>query len=432
MTDIYLFLGLLALLKHSEILKTKGLEGQPVELVFNYDIISYKILRFKHDAYIAQFISENQINIPKYLFEEIIWIEPSGKKVKSIETTIDHIKMKYKDLIFKVHTKAMADLETTTNFKSDNNKKQQSSMSLISEPMFNNNNNNNNNNHNQAPQTRVEARAENMTQDLLFFPPCGFDILTESFDKSLNMIPKQGLGFDQFDSVYNFQPPPPNLLPNGDRSTYNRAMPNMLPLFTPSQALFTSQLNQLSLDNSYRDSYVERNIFSNNSTMETANSYNYESVFLQKSSPKSSKMVFHPPPPSSSFSSSSPPPSPPRGLSIDVFNNSLRNEKGSTPDSLEQKCYYLTSPAHSTTSDSNSASDITISTKSASSSSSSTPLYEGPSSIFDRFFGAQDQAAQAYSLTPNKTPEKDDNKNSGEISGDLTLALTPTADRSDF
>jgi hypothetical protein len=250
--------------------------------------------------------------------------------------------------------------------------------------------------------------------DFLFFPSSGFDMMNDSFDKSLNII-QQGFDIGHYEA-YNFQPlePPPNLsriVSNDSKSSYSPTIPHGLSQLNPQHQLFTSQLDYLSLDNSYHDTYLEGNIFSTASCNETINStINYESVFRHQSSVEGSKMVKSQVVP------------PPQGLSIEVF-DSLQNFTSSTSSRIQQK-YIYSSPTHSTTSDSSSTSEITDSTKSSSSSSLSTPFYDDPTSLyFERFFGGQDP----YSLTPNKSTSivKDD-QNDDLIT--LVNAVTSTAD----
>lgn len=65
--------GILALLKHSDILVTSGTEGLPVNLVLAPGIESFEILRDRHDSYINSFIKECRILIPRDFLNEIIW-----------------------------------------------------------------------------------------------------------------------------------------------------------------------------------------------------------------------------------------------------------------------------------------------------------------------------------------------------------------------
>ena len=51
--------GVLALLKHANVLETCGTEGQPVQLSLNPAITSFVALRSAHDAYLTVFCSPN-------------------------------------------------------------------------------------------------------------------------------------------------------------------------------------------------------------------------------------------------------------------------------------------------------------------------------------------------------------------------------------
>ena len=51
--------GVLALLKHANVLETCGTEGQPVQLSLSPSITSFLALRTAHDAYLAVFCAPN-------------------------------------------------------------------------------------------------------------------------------------------------------------------------------------------------------------------------------------------------------------------------------------------------------------------------------------------------------------------------------------
>ena len=65
--------GVLALLKHANVLETCGSEGQPVQLSLNPAITSFTSLRTAHDAYLTVFCSNNgKIPISTANWEEVI------------------------------------------------------------------------------------------------------------------------------------------------------------------------------------------------------------------------------------------------------------------------------------------------------------------------------------------------------------------------
>jgi hypothetical protein len=65
--------GVLALLKHANVLETCGTEGQPVQLSLNVGIANYVTLRNAHDAYLTVFCSPNgKIPLSSGNWEEVI------------------------------------------------------------------------------------------------------------------------------------------------------------------------------------------------------------------------------------------------------------------------------------------------------------------------------------------------------------------------
>lgn len=65
--------GVLALLKHSEILETQGVEGYPVKLVLSPNMNSFEELRERHDTYLTMLSQEYRIEVPLQLWAEVVW-----------------------------------------------------------------------------------------------------------------------------------------------------------------------------------------------------------------------------------------------------------------------------------------------------------------------------------------------------------------------
>lgn len=65
--------GVLALLKHGELLVTQGEEGEPVRLFLARGINSIEDLRVRHDAFITRYMVEHHSFIPVILKSELVW-----------------------------------------------------------------------------------------------------------------------------------------------------------------------------------------------------------------------------------------------------------------------------------------------------------------------------------------------------------------------
>jgi hypothetical protein len=65
--------GVLALLKHGEILETQGVEGFPVKLVLSPNVNSFEELRDRHDTYLTLFSQEYRIEVPLHLWADVVW-----------------------------------------------------------------------------------------------------------------------------------------------------------------------------------------------------------------------------------------------------------------------------------------------------------------------------------------------------------------------
>lgn len=65
--------GVLALLKHGEMLITQGSDGEPVRLFLANGIDTFKDLRDRHDVFIMRYMTEHHLFIPAILKCELVW-----------------------------------------------------------------------------------------------------------------------------------------------------------------------------------------------------------------------------------------------------------------------------------------------------------------------------------------------------------------------
>ncbi len=77
--------GVLALLKHGELLVTQGSEGEPVRLYLAYGINSFKELRERHDIFLNRYMMEHHLFIPAILKSELVWQVDDDMRVQRIE-----------------------------------------------------------------------------------------------------------------------------------------------------------------------------------------------------------------------------------------------------------------------------------------------------------------------------------------------------------
>lgn len=93
--------GVLALLKHGDMLNTSGIDGLPVNLFLADGMSSVEALRERHDAYLYQFIKEHNLSMRRDLWVEIVWkndIEFRAEKLASINSFIADLRNFYNDL----------------------------------------------------------------------------------------------------------------------------------------------------------------------------------------------------------------------------------------------------------------------------------------------------------------------------------------------
>lgn len=65
--------GMLALLKHDDLLVTQSMEGQPARLCFAPNIQSFRDLRMRHDHFLERYMMEHHLFVPAFLKSEIVW-----------------------------------------------------------------------------------------------------------------------------------------------------------------------------------------------------------------------------------------------------------------------------------------------------------------------------------------------------------------------
>ena len=78
--------GVLALLKHGDLLITQGAEGEPVRLYLAPGIETYKDLREKHDIFLGRYMLEHHLFIPAILKSELTWQFEEDVKAQRLET----------------------------------------------------------------------------------------------------------------------------------------------------------------------------------------------------------------------------------------------------------------------------------------------------------------------------------------------------------
>jgi hypothetical protein len=75
--------GVLALLKHGELLITQGEYGEPVRLFLAPGIETFKDLRERHDAFLSSYMIDHHLFIPAVLRTELVWqVDEETKKMR--------------------------------------------------------------------------------------------------------------------------------------------------------------------------------------------------------------------------------------------------------------------------------------------------------------------------------------------------------------
>lgn len=81
--------GILALLKHCEVLFTQGSAGQPVELQLFSSITSVFGIRRLHDQFLSNIIEELNLSLPETSLQEVVWLCGNDKKVTEYHAFVD-------------------------------------------------------------------------------------------------------------------------------------------------------------------------------------------------------------------------------------------------------------------------------------------------------------------------------------------------------
>lgn len=72
--------GILALLKHGEMVTARGQEGEAIRLTLTPGIHSFRDLRDRHDAFLSRFMMEHQIFVPILVRAEVVWYLDTKEK----------------------------------------------------------------------------------------------------------------------------------------------------------------------------------------------------------------------------------------------------------------------------------------------------------------------------------------------------------------
>jgi len=81
--------GVLALLKHADVLSTHGLEGTPVQLALHPYIRTFDELRNNHDNFIQGFACKNKISCSRLQWQDVLWTFPADVKASRCSTITD-------------------------------------------------------------------------------------------------------------------------------------------------------------------------------------------------------------------------------------------------------------------------------------------------------------------------------------------------------
>ena len=93
--------GVLALLKHGELLTTQGEYGEPVRLSLAPGIESFKDLRERHDSFLNMYMMDHHLFIPTVLRTELVWQLDDETRTMRLEA-MDRLVLKLK-LFFSSH-----------------------------------------------------------------------------------------------------------------------------------------------------------------------------------------------------------------------------------------------------------------------------------------------------------------------------------------
>ena len=101
--------GVLALLKHSHVLRTSATNGKTVRLMLSDSITSFEKVREQHDSYLCYFANQNNFTIPMELWAEIIWKKSDFRKTDQAKIFVEEITSFYEEFNAREHLKPNSD-----------------------------------------------------------------------------------------------------------------------------------------------------------------------------------------------------------------------------------------------------------------------------------------------------------------------------------
>lgn len=103
--------GVLALLKHGELLITQGVDGEPVRLFLSRGIDNFGSLRTLHDDFLLRYIAEHHIFIPDVLKAELIWTfsEPERReRLQLMNTFVQQVELFFQEYTYQSTTSSVS------------------------------------------------------------------------------------------------------------------------------------------------------------------------------------------------------------------------------------------------------------------------------------------------------------------------------------
>lgn len=101
--------GVLALLKHSHVLRTSAINGKTVRLLLSDSIASFEKLREQLDSYLFYFANQNNLAIPMELWAEIIWKKSDFRRIDEAKFFVEEITSFYEEINAREHLKPNSD-----------------------------------------------------------------------------------------------------------------------------------------------------------------------------------------------------------------------------------------------------------------------------------------------------------------------------------
>lgn len=94
--------GVLALLKHGELLITQGAEGEPVRLYLAPGINTFRDLRERHDVFLSRYMLEHHLFVPAILKSELVWHfeeETRARRLDALDQLVAQLHFFYKSYL---------------------------------------------------------------------------------------------------------------------------------------------------------------------------------------------------------------------------------------------------------------------------------------------------------------------------------------------